>query len=97
MTEQSYHGYDRKAMERKEDKEDKVIFYSGYKGEETPRAVLAGGGEYPVEEVLWRKRIVDRTTGKTVEIFACRVAGQKIEIRRDETGRTEIVPPGILS
>jgi len=77
-------------------KEDEVIFYSGYKGEETPRAVRAGGHEYPVDKVLWRKRVVDRATGKIVEKFGCRIAGREIEIRRDETGRTEILPPGIL-
>jgi len=70
--------------------EDCVLYYSGYKGEETPRAVIIGGREYPVDEVLWRKRILDRDSGKRIEVFGCKVAGRAIEIRKDESGRSEI-------
>ncbi len=77
--------------------EDSVLYYSGYKGEETPRAVILGGREYPINEVLWRKRISDRNTGRELEIFGCKVAGRTIEIRRDDSGRSEILFSGASS
>ncbi len=71
--------------------EDSVLYYSGYKGEETPRAIIIGGREYPIDEVLWRKRIIDRQTGRKLEIFGCKVAGRAIEIRKDDSGWSEIL------
>ncbi|MDH7512793.1 MAG: hypothetical protein QHH14_07600 [Clostridiales bacterium] len=75
----------------------KVLFYSGYKGEETPRAVLVGNREYPVDEIFWRSKILDHASGRELETFACRVAGKTIIIKQDESGEWVVLPPGILS
>ncbi|MGQ9671975.1 MAG: hypothetical protein ACUVV5_02440 [Candidatus Aminicenantales bacterium] len=76
--------------------EDLVVYYSGYQSEETPRSVFIRGREYPVDEVLWRKRVMDQDSGKRTDIFICKVAGRRIEIRRDETGRSELFPSDAL-
>jgi hypothetical protein len=53
----------------------KVRFYSGYKGEETPRALVVAGREYPVDKVIWHKRGQDKDTRESYELVRCRVAG----------------------
>lgn len=73
-----------------ENREDDVVYYSGYKGQETPRAILVEGKEVAVEKVLSRKRVIDPDTGKMVDLFICQVAGRTVEIRKDEAGRSEI-------
>jgi len=77
--------------------EIKVIFYSGYKSEETPRAISVGNRDYPVDEVLWRSKVLDHASGKELETFACRVAGKTVIIKQDQSGGWEILPRGILS
>jgi hypothetical protein len=71
-----------------------VHFYAGYKGEETPMSLSIGGQEYPVEEVLSRKRLLDKDSGRRSEVFVCRVAGKTVKIRKDETGECELSPSG---
>lgn len=53
-----------------------------------------GGQEYPVEEVLSRKRLLDKDSGRRSEVFVCRVAGKTVKIRKDETGECELSPSG---
>jgi len=77
--------------------EIEVRFYSGYKGEETPRALVCGGREYLVEGVLSRRRCADQKTGITFELFELLVNGKKVLIRKDESGKTKILPPSDLS
>jgi hypothetical protein len=74
-----------------------VRFYAGYKGEETPRALVSGGREYPVERVLSRRRCADRETGISFELFECLVNGKKVLIRKGESGKTEILPSSDLT
>ena len=74
-----------------------VRFYAGYKGEETPRALAAGGREYPVERIISRRRCADKETRVEFELFVCLVHGKKVHIRRDETGKTEVLPSSDLS
>lgn len=69
----------------------KVIFYSGYKGRETPRAILIGGREHPVEEILWRRRAQDKDSGERYELFRCRVAGREITLRAGPSGEGRIL------
>jgi hypothetical protein len=69
-----------------------VQFYSGYKGEETPRSLIVGGREYAVEEVISRKRGLDKDSEENYELFVCRVAGKKVTIRKNESGEWEIRP-----
>lgn len=77
--------------------EIEIRFYSGYTGEETPRALISGGREYPVERVLSRRRCADRATGVKFELYKCLVNGKKILIRKDESGKAEVLPSSDLS
>ncbi len=74
-----------------------VRFYSGYREGETPRALVAGGHEFPVERVLARERRQDVETGRSFEIFRVRVAGCIVVIRKDASGETEVLPSSDLS
>ncbi len=65
----------------------RVESYSGYRDEETPRAVRLGGIRFPVAEVLSRARVRDGRTGLTAETFQCRLeAGWTISLERSEDG-----------
>lgn len=83
-----------KDLEIKESKDKKtgfrLRFYSGYKSSETPRAVVIGSKEFPIQEILWRKRICDHRTGKKAEVFSCRMKGEKVKITLFESGEWEI-------
>jgi hypothetical protein len=72
-----------------------VVFYSGYKGRETPRAILVGDKEHPVEKVLWRKRIQDMESGERHELFRCRVAGKDVTLKISPSGECRILGPGL--
>jgi hypothetical protein len=74
--------------------EVQAIFYSGYKGRETPRAILVGGYEYPVEKVLWRRRVQDKDSSERHELFRCRVAGKDITLKISPSGECHILGPG---
>lgn len=65
-------------------------FYSGYKGKEIPRAVVIGTREFKIEEIVSRKRVLDQTTGKKLEIFQCRMEGKRVKIIHFESGEWEI-------
>jgi hypothetical protein len=71
-----------------------VRFYAGYKGEETPRSILAGGREYMVEDIFSRRKCLEKVSGKSYEVFVCRVAGKTVRIRKLETGECELSPAG---
>jgi hypothetical protein len=64
----------------------KVVSYSGYKNDETPRAVWVDDREYQVREVLWRKRVRDLESGQTVEAFRVKIDGEIITIEKSESG-----------
>lgn len=68
-------------------------FYSGYKGEETPRSVRIGEKEFLIEKILWRKRGFDPKSGKTFEDFKCRMEGETVMITVYETGEWAISFP----
>ncbi len=65
-------------------------FYEGYKGRETPRSVVIGNKEFIIEKILERKRIHNSKTGKTIEVFVCKMKGQKVRIVLQESGLFEI-------
>lgn len=65
-------------------------FYEGYKGRETPRAVVIGKKEFKIDEILERKRAVDHITGETGEIFVCKMEGQLVKITLYGSGMFEI-------
>jgi hypothetical protein len=69
----------------------KVLFYSGYKGRETPRAIAVAGREYPVEKVIWRKRGQDKDTREPYELVRCRVAGQEVTLKISPSGECRLL------
>lgn len=50
-----------------------VEFYSGHKGDETPRAVVAAGRRIEIVEVTARERVLDAATGANREVWRCRL------------------------
>jgi len=69
----------------------KVLFYSGYKARETPRAVVIAGREYPVDKVIWRKKAQDKDTRESYELFRCRIAGQEITLKVSPSGECRLL------
>jgi hypothetical protein len=65
-------------------------FYSGYKGEEVPRAVVIGSREFKIEEIISRKRVLDQISGKRFEVYKCKMEGGIVEIKVFESGEWEI-------
>jgi len=68
-----------------------VIFYSGYRGKETPRAVIIGEREFKIEEIIERKRVMDAVSGERYELFKAKMQEEIIEIRRYDSGGWEIL------
>jgi hypothetical protein len=67
-----------------------VVFYSGYKESETPRTVLIEGTEYPIKEIIWRKRVFDPKLGEMREAFKCRIEKGTIRIERVGSGEWQV-------
>jgi len=66
-------------------KEVKVECYAGYKGEETPRAVVLDGTRFEVASVLSRERALDRDSGRMREVWRCRLHdGRTVIVERLE-------------
>ena len=63
-----------------------VVFFEGYKGRETPRAVRVEGREIPVERVLARRRMMDASSGDVDEEFTCRLEGKVFKILVTDKG-----------
>jgi len=76
--------------ENKEDASFELRFYSGYRGNETPRSVRIGEKEFQIEEIIWRKRGYDQKKGKMFEVFKCRMEGETVRITVYEGGKWEI-------
>jgi hypothetical protein len=68
-------------------KDARVESYAGYRGEETPRAVVLEGERFAVLSVISRKRVLDQTVGRTSEIWRCRLEdGREVTVERLENG-----------
>lgn len=65
-------------------------FYEGYKGRETPRAVVIGEREFRVESVARRRRVRDTRTGETCEEFECSLEGAPVVLSVFQSGRWSI-------
>jgi hypothetical protein len=64
-----------------------VESYAGYRGDETPRAVVLGGKRFEVANVLWRKRIVDSASGLRRDVWRCLLDdGRAVTIELPELG-----------
>lgn len=67
-------------------KDVKVDCYAGYKGEETPRAVVLDGTRFEVASVLSRKKVLDRDSGRMGEVWRCRLHdGRTVIVERLES------------
>jgi len=69
----------------------RVLCYSGYTGEETPRAILVDDQELAVEKILSRKRICDAESGRIREVFAAKTGRGTVRMERDESGAWTVV------
>jgi hypothetical protein len=69
----------------------KVLFYSGYKGQETPRAIVVAGREFPIDRVIWRRRGQDKETREPCELIRCRAAGQELTLKISPSGECRIL------
>ena len=74
----------------------KIIFYSGYKGRETPRAIVVAGREYPVDKVIWHKRSQEKDTREPYELVRCRVAGQEVTLKISPSGECRLLGRDLL-
>lgn len=64
----------------KKDADYTVRTYSGYKGDETPRSLISGDLEWPIDQVLSRRRVIDFESGQKWDEFECRVGEEIIKI-----------------
>ncbi len=70
-----------------------VESYSGYRGEETPRALVLDGERFEVAGVLSRKRVLDAATGLRREVWECRLSdGRSVIVERLENGAWRVSP-----
>jgi hypothetical protein len=67
-----------------------ILFYSGYKGRETPRQIVLDGRAYPVIRVLSRERICDSFTGHIQDIFCLQLKRRVVTVRVDSAGKGEL-------
>lgn len=77
----------------KKDKEGskfEIRFYSGYKGEEVPKAVIIGNREFNIDEIISRKRALDQESGEILEVYKCKMEGEIVEIKVFESGKWAI-------
>ena len=64
----------------------RVLCYSGYRGEEIPRAIMIGEKEIAVEKILSRERICDAESGRIREVFRAKTDRGTVRMERDENG-----------
>ena len=80
--------------DRKKGKGEKLKFelkfYDGYKGKERPKAVIIGNREFKIEEIIWRRRIHDKKTGSTYEVFKCKMDEETVKITIHDSGKWDI-------
>lgn len=71
-----------------------VLFYSGGRGRESPRALVLEGAEHPIDRILERRLEMDAGSGSISEVFICRAAGRTWSIRHHRDGRVAVETPG---
>jgi hypothetical protein len=69
----------------------RVRFYSGYKGEETPRSVLIQDKEFPIERILERQKILDPKTREVRNEYTIELKGKKFILKIFISGECELV------
>jgi hypothetical protein len=56
----------------------RIESYAGYRGQETPRAVVIDGARLEVVSVLSRKRVFDAASGRMREVWRCGLADGRL-------------------
>jgi hypothetical protein len=70
-----------------------VESYAGYKGEETPRAVVLDGKRFEVVSILSRKRVLDSASGLRRDVWRCRLDdGRAVTVELLENGAWRVSP-----
>jgi hypothetical protein len=69
----------------------KVKFYSGYKGEETPRSVFIEDEEFPIDRVIDRKKILEPKTGEVRREFTITINERRAVLKISSTGECELI------
>ncbi len=72
-------------------KKVRVNFYSGFKGEESPRSVVLKDKEFPIDRILARKRILDHKTGEVREEYKIEVNGRTAILKVHRSREGEII------
>ncbi|MFQ6083558.1 MAG: hypothetical protein ACE5WD_09375 [Candidatus Aminicenantia bacterium] len=71
--------------------EIKVKCYSGYKGNETPKAIIIDDQEEEIKEIIRRERVEDLKTGEREDVFWCKMENKIIKlVKSRKTGRWRI-------
>jgi hypothetical protein len=70
------------------DLETVVECYAGFKGDETPRAVVIDQLRLDVVEILVRKRVLDRAGGPIRDVWRCRLADGRVVTLERRDGET---------
>ena len=68
-----------------------ILFYEGYKSQETPKAVQIGGKEFRINKILSRCRSFDSSSKKYCEIFHCLLEGDPVKITFHESGEWDLL------
>ena len=76
--------------EKKKELKFELKFYDGYKGKERPKAVIIGNREFNIDEIIWRRRIRDKKTGSTCEVFKCKLDKETVKITIYDTGKWDV-------
>ena len=69
----------------------RVLCYSGYKADETPRAILVDDTEIAIKKILSRKRIRDVGTGRIREVFEGKTDRGVVRMEKDDQGNWSAV------
>lgn len=81
--------------DRKKGKGEKLkfelTFHDGYKGKERPKAIIIGAREFKIVGIIWRRRIQDKKTGATCEVFKCKMGKDTVKITIHDSGKWEII------
>jgi len=91
--ERSDRGADRSESSGGEEKGREVFalrFHEGYKGRETPRALVIGGRELIIQDILSRERRRTPGSTETEEVFTCRMEGQVVRITVKASGSFDV-------
>ncbi len=64
-----------------------VESYAGYKGDETPRAVIIDKVRLEIIEIFFRRRVLDPAGGRIRDVWRCRLAdGREVVVERLDDG-----------